>query len=75
MRLTDHWDDAALQAMIDLHWGKTLPCTDQGQWSDEQVVACRSQVKTLSHKLCASLAPAHAEAAARAGSPTAGTSG
>ncbi len=46
VHLTYHWDDAGLQAMIDLYFGKTLLFTDQSHWTDEQIIAAyRSQAK------------------------------
>jgi len=46
VHLVYHWDEQALQAMIDLHFGKTLLFTDRSEWSDEQVIAAyRSQAK------------------------------
>ncbi len=46
IRLSFHWDDTALQAMIDQHFGKTLLFSDRTGWSDEQIIAAyRSQSK------------------------------
>ena len=46
LRLTYSWDDVALQAMIDRHFGKTLLFTDQTDWPDEAIVAAyRRQAK------------------------------
>ena len=41
-----HWDNAAMQQMIDRHYGKTLLFSDHLEWTDEQMVAAyRSQAK------------------------------
>ena len=46
LHLSYHWDEAAMQAMIDRHFGKTLLFSDQLGWTDEQIVAAyRSQAK------------------------------
>jgi transposase len=46
VQLSFHWDDTALQAMIDRHFGKTLLFSDRTDWSDEQIIAAyRSQAK------------------------------
>jgi transposase len=46
VRLDYTWDEAALQAMIDRYFGKTLLFTDQHDWTDEAIVAAyRSQAK------------------------------
>jgi transposase len=46
VHLSYSWDDAGLQAMIDMHFGKTLLFTDRTDWTDEQIVAAyRSQAK------------------------------
>jgi len=44
LRLTYHWDDVGLQAMIDLYFGKTVLFTDHPNWANEEIVAAyRSQ--------------------------------
>ncbi len=46
VQLSYRWDDAALQAMTDLYFGKTLLFTDQAHWSEEAIIAAyRSQAK------------------------------
>jgi transposase len=46
VQLTFDWDDAALQSMIDRHFGKTLLFSDRTDWTDEQIIAAyRSQAK------------------------------
>jgi transposase len=46
VRLSYRWDDAGMQAMIDLYFGKTLLFTDHAHWTDEQIIAAyRSQAK------------------------------
>ncbi len=44
VQLNCHWDDAGLQAMINLYFGKTILFTDQAHWTNEQIIAAyRSQ--------------------------------
>lgn len=46
VRLDYRWDDDGMQGMIDLYFGKTLLFTDQGQWTDREIIAAyRSQAK------------------------------
>jgi transposase len=46
VHLSYRWDEDAMQAMIDRHFGKTLLFSDQLAWTDEQVIAAyRSQAQ------------------------------
>ena len=46
VQLSYRWDDDAMQAMVDLYFGKTLLFTDRTKWTDEEIIAAyRSQAK------------------------------